>query len=291
MSAFHDHLVGGLTTVCRCWRIRRSDGVEFGFTDHDLDLSFERTVFRAGTGLSARAVQQTTGLAVDNTEAAGALSDAAVKEADLLNGRFDGAEVTVWRVVWSDPDLREVEFRGSLGEVVRAGGAFRTELRGLTEALNRPQGRAIQRACSAILGDSACRFDLSLPGYSAEIVTGEVVEGREFVLTGLTGFDDRWFERGRLRVLTGTAAGAIGVVKNDRLDGVLRRVGLWQGIGGLVSGDSIRIEAGCDKRADTCRLKFGNFLNFRGFPHVPGEDWLSSYPVQEGRNDGGSLFR
>jgi hypothetical protein len=31
----------------------------------------------------------------------------------------------------------------------------------------------------------------------------------------------------------------------------------------------LRLEAGCDKRAETCRLKFGNFLNFRGFPAFP----------------------
>jgi uncharacterized phage protein (TIGR02218 family) len=41
------------------------------------------------------------------------------------------------------------------------------------------------------------------------------------------------------------------------------------------------LEAGCDKRAETCRLKFANFLNFRGFPHVPGEDWLASYPTSD----------
>ena len=52
----------------------------------------------------------------------------------------------------------------------------------------------------------------------------------------------------------------------------------------------IRIEAGCDKRADTCRVKFGNFLNFRGFPHIPGEDWLTSYPVSSRANQGRSLF-
>jgi uncharacterized phage protein (TIGR02218 family) len=53
----------------------------------------------------------------------------------------------------------------------------------------------------------------------------------------------------------------------------------------------VRLEAGCDKRAETCRLKFANFLNFRGFPHLPGEDWLTAVPKAEGANDGGSLGR
>ena len=56
----------------------------------------------------------------------------------------------------------------------------------------------------------------------------------------------------------------------------------------VAPGDMLRIEAGCDKRAATCRLKFGNFVNFRGFPHIPGEDWLMAVPRSDGVNDGGS---
>ena len=64
---------------------------------------------------------------------------------------------------------------------------------------------------------------------------------------------------------------------------------LWEQIGPeILSGDTVRLEPGCDKLAATCREKFDNFLNFRGFPHIPGEDWLISYPVSSGVNDGGS---
>lgn len=60
------HLAGRVTTVCRAWAVVRRDGAVFGFTDHDRDLEFEGIVFRAGTGLSASALSQTTGLSVDN---------------------------------------------------------------------------------------------------------------------------------------------------------------------------------------------------------------------------------
>ncbi len=59
----------------------------------------------------------------------------------------------------------------------------------------------------------------------------------------------------------------------------------------MVTGDLIRVEAGCDKRLETCRFKFNNILNFQGFPHIPGEDWLMSYPSEGQPHDGGSLFR
>jgi uncharacterized phage protein (TIGR02218 family) len=288
-EALHAHLDTGVTLVARCWAVVRRDGAIFGFTDHDRDLAFEGVVFRAGTGLTARAVSLTTGLSVDNSEAAGALSDAAVTEADIAAGRFDGAAVTCWLVRWDDVAARKVLFRGSLGQIERAGGAFRAELRGLSEALNVPQGRTLQRGCAAVLGDASCRFDLTQPGYAAEVAVEVAEGGRVFRWAGFTGFDDRWFERGRFTVVTGAAAGLVAVVKNDRLSGVARTVELWEPLAGVAVGDVVRIEAGCDKRADTCRLKFGNFPNFRGFPHVPGEDWLASYPVRTGRNDGGSL--
>jgi uncharacterized phage protein (TIGR02218 family) len=291
-AALHAHLAGGVTTVCRAWLIRRKDGLTLGFTDHDADLTFDGAVYRAGTGLSARALQQTTGLSVDNTEALGALSDTGLTEADLLAGRYDDAEVTAWLVNWERPDERKVQFRGTLGEIKRAGGAFQAELRGLTEQLNQPQGRVIQRQCSAVLGDGLCRVDLRQPGYRAETSILGVEEGRIFRFSGLSGFDDRWFERGRLVVLSGEGKGLVGVIKNDRIGDGARQVELWQAIGAqTVAGDAVMIEAGCDRRAQTCRLKFGNFLNFRGFPHVPGEDWLTSYPARAGQNSGGSLFR
>lgn len=288
MSALYGHLEGGVTTVARAWAVLRRDGVVLGFTDHDCDLTFEGMVFRAGSGLSAKAVSQTTGLSVDNTEALGALSDAGISEADILAGRFDGAEVRAWLVNWADVGARVLQFRGTMGEVVRAGGAFEAELRGLAEALNQPQGRVFQRPCAAILGDAQCGVDLSLPGYFEERPVEEVVEARLFRFAAFAGFDDRWFEKGRLVVLSGAAAGRVAVVKNDRLSAAGREVELWEALRADVRpGDVIRLEAGCDKRAETCRLKFANFLNFRGFPHVPGEDWLMAYPSQGGLNDGG----
>ena len=143
-SALAAHLASGTTTTCHAWAITRGDGTVLGFTDHDRDLTFDGMTFRAGTGLSAMTLQQGTGLAVDNSEAIGALSDAAIREADIDAGRFDGAAVSAWVVNWADVAARQVIFRGTIGEIRRAGGAFSAELRGLAEALNQPMGRVYQ---------------------------------------------------------------------------------------------------------------------------------------------------
>ena len=291
-EAFQAHLSTGVTHLCRCWAVTRKDGMVLGFTDHDLPLEFDDIRFSPSSGLTAKALEQTTGLSVDNTEAMGVLSGDAVTEADIEAGRYDGADVRSWLVNWSDASQRLMQFRGSIGEIQRAGGAFTAELRGLTEALNQVQGRVFQKPCSAVLGDKTCRFDLDAPGYFAEIPV-EVIEGGKFLeFTSLSGFEDRWFERGRYVVQSGKAAGLVGLVKNDRLFDGKRSIELWEAVRApLVAGDVIRLDTGCDRRPDTCRLKFNNLVNFQGFPTIPGEDWLMSAPRREGRTDGGSLNR
>ncbi len=290
MTALQDHLATGTTTVCRLWTVTRRDGVVLGFTDHDRDLLLEGLLCRANAGLTASALAQATGLSVDNTEAVGALSDGAITEADLAAGRYDGAEVRIWLANWADVAARRELFRGTLGEVTVRGAQFRAELRGLSEPLNQPVGLAYTRQCSAVLGDGRCRMNLALPGYATERAVEEVTGGRLLRFADLAGFDDRWFEGGRLDVLTGAAAGLFGVVKLDRASGTGRRLELWQALRApLMPGDLIRLQAGCDKRAATCKAKFGNFANFRGFPHLPGEDWITAYPRSDQANTGGSL--
>ncbi len=285
MSGLMAHLASGATTVCRCWAVERRDGLCLGFTDHDREIRFAGLTFRPDSGLTARSLVQGTGLAVDNSEVLGVLSDAAIRDEDILAGRFDGASVTLWWVNWQNPDEHVLRFRGSLGEIRRAGGAFEAELRGLTEPLNVPQGRVFQRDCTAVLGDARCRADLTLPGRSEERPAETVVEGRIFDFALMDLQAERWFERGLLRVLSGAAAGLCGIVKHDRRrPGGARRIELWQPIALPVApGDLIRIEPGCDKRAETCRLKFGNIVNFQGYPFIPTEDWLVAVPRPSAR--------
>lgn len=291
MSGLEAHLQGGLTTVARCWAITRSDGVTYGFTDHDVRLEFEGITFKVDSGLTGRALVSGTGMSVDNSEAMGALSDAAITESDIQAGRFDLAQVRVWLVNWTDPAQRMLRFAGALGEVRRSGGAFHAELRGLTEALNQPQGQVYQRPCSAVLGDARCGFDLTAEGYFAERPAEKITEARVFEFDEMNDFLPQWFERGRLRVLSGAAQGLIGVIKRDRFTKTgARQFEIWEGLRATVrEGDMLRFEAGCDKRFESCRLKFSNAANFRGFPDIPGEDWLMSSPLTAADTNGGSM--
>lgn len=291
VDALFAHLKTGTTEVCQCWSVTRRDGVAYGFTDHDGPISFGGMTFEADSGLTAAALANSTGLSVDNTEALGLLQSDVINEADIIAGRFDGAEIVNWLVQWSEPANRQVRFAGRIGEITRAAGQFQAELRGIADALNQPQGRSFLRVCSAVLGDGKCRFNLDQAGYRVETEAETSIENRTFRVTA-SGYVDRWFENGILTVMSGAAQGLQGVIKHDRKSGAKRDVTLWHPIRATIApGDALRLDPGCDKRATTCRVKFDNLINFQGFPDMPGDDWLMAVPRGSDDADGGSLFR
>lgn len=162
----------------------RKDGVAYGFTDHDRDLTFDGAVFKASSGMDSAGAAAKHGLSVDNSETVGALSHAAVDEADLAAGRFDGAEVRAWLVNWADTGQRIEQFRGSFGEISRAGGAFKAELRGLTDQLNQPQGRYFSATARRCWGMRAAAFR-TCPGHAVEVaISGFDALGRMLLRSG-----------------------------------------------------------------------------------------------------------
>lgn len=289
MSALTAHLATGITTICRAWIVRRADGTVLGFTDHDAPLAIDGVTCRASSGLSAGALATSTGLSVDNSEASGALSDEAIREADIRSGLWDSAGIACYRVNWSKPDEHEMIFRGTLGEISWGDGAFSVELRGAGEALNRTRGRIYQARCDAELGDARCRKVLEPVHWTeADVIAAD--DNQVVAVDDPTAHAPGWFERGRMIVLSGAAVGLSERVKTDRFVDGRRQLAVWKSFRAEIRvGDRVRLEVGCDKRMETCRSRFANLHNYRGFPHIPGEDWLMAYPTRDGGNNGGRL--
>jgi uncharacterized phage protein (TIGR02218 family) len=79
------------------------------------------------------------------------------------------------------------------------------------------------------------------------------------------------------------------VVKRQRNIAGQTRIEFWQRPGfSVAAGDQLQLVAGCDKQFATCTAKFNNAANFRGFPHMPGNDFVTTFPRQgDPANDGG----
>ena len=108
-----------LEGVATFWRIHRKDGVTLGFTSHDRDLAFGGVLHRAAPGMLPSAVRRTAGLTGDSAEMQGALAHDSIAEADLAEGRFDGARVEVGSVDWETRE-HAVLYNGTVGAVVGA---------------------------------------------------------------------------------------------------------------------------------------------------------------------------
>ena len=288
-DALAAHLAGGTTTLCNCWKLTRRDGHVMGFTDHDDDLAFDGVTYEAVAGFTASAIESSAGLAVDNLDLAGGLNSERLDEGDLAAGIYDDASVEIWRVNWSATDQCVLMRKGNLGEVSRGATGFTAELRGLAHRLNQPVGRLFQYGCDADLGDARCGVDLGVATMRGEGVVAAIEDNRIVTASGLEGFAEGWFERGRLAFTSGANEGAGCEVKLHAASVGGAVIELWQAMAREIAmGDAFVVTAGCDKQFSTCRAKFGNGANFRGFPHMPGNDYVISYASSGEVNDGGS---
>lgn len=288
-ASMQEKLASGLTTFCHCWLLERTDGVKPSFTDHDENLTFDGVTYEALAGMTASAVTQTLSLNVDTMDIAGALQSDHLNEADLAAGLYDNAALTLYLVDWTNVADRDIVFAGSVGEISRGLNAFTAEMRGLSHGLNQERGRVYQRACDANLGDSRCTVNLESPTYKGNGIVDGVSSNHVFSASGLDGFADGWFAGGRLVWTSGANQGAAIEVKTHVNTGAEVSFELWESMAfDIAAGDTFTVTAGCDKSLDTCIAKFNNVANFRGFPFIPGNDTVVSYPNTGDRNDGKS---
>ena len=275
------HLDDGTTTLAWCWRIERGDGAVFGFTDHDRPLLIAGTSYESDTGFVASEIRASADFSVDGQDAEGALRSDRITETDILDGRWDNAAIEVWRVNWEDVAQRVLMRRSNLGQIRRGKQVFVAEVRSLTHFLNQPVGRTYQYYCDAELGDERCGVNLAAPSHSASGSVAAVSGDRSFATTGLGGISANWFALGRVEWTSGANAGRRAEVSIHTVSAGIAQITLIEApVRAITVGDGFFIQAGCDKQFATCRTKFGNGVNFRGFPSIPGDDTIVRYPTQ-----------
>ncbi len=265
-------LAGEVTRLALCWRVVRRDGVALGFTSHDRDLDLDGFRYRAAPGMMPSAVMRSDGFEPDTMDVRGALSSQAITGASLAEGRWDGAELRLFLIDWSDPEAGSVPLaRGAIGAVSMRGSGFEAELRGPTALLEQPVAEQTSPECRAMLGDRRCRVDMAGRVRVTEVaaVTGE----QEIAVASASG--DNTYACGRLRWLSGGNCGLDSAIASSSGPALVLREPPPRPI---AVGDRIELHEGCDKAFGTCAGRFGNAANFRGEPHLPGTDLLTRYP-------------
>jgi hypothetical protein len=159
-SGMTSHLSQEVTTLCTCWKVVRTDGQVFGFTDHDQDIFFNGLNYESETGYNRTAIRSDASMSVDNLDVTGFLESDRISEYDLRNGLFDFAAVFIFVLNWKDLTINEVKLRrGWFGEVtLNTNGSFEAEIRGLHQALSIGFMESYQPECRADFCDPRCKL-------------------------------------------------------------------------------------------------------------------------------------
>lgn len=103
------------------------------------------------------------------------------------------------------------------------------------------------------------------------------VTSRRVFTTAAISRSDGWFDGGVVRWLTGLNAGLEAEVK--RWTDASNTIELHQAMPfAIAASDTFEVTAGCDLLRATCKSKFDNIWNFRGFPDMPTRDAVLAYP-------------
>ncbi len=278
---FANHIALGETNLATCWRITRQDGIVLGFSNHDEELEFDNTIFKPNFGADIGEVASKLGAQTDSSEIVGIINSDSISEKDILLGFYDGAKVETFMVNWKDPNMHELLRTDYIGEITRTDNIFRVELRSAQVELNIAKGKIYQSFCNARLGDNDCTIDLEQPQYKTDIIVNEIRDDFTIITDLISGIDNGYFSFGKAIWLDGERKNKADIItKHNNIDNQ-SHISFSEPIRDWVKiGDSLTIYAGCNRHFDTCRDKFSNIINFRGFPHIPGDDFILRYPTK-----------
>ena len=156
------HVAQGATTLTSCWKITRTDGQVFHYTELDQDIVFEGETYKSAAGFNKSAITSSATFAVDKLEVTGFLRDDGITDEEIRNGAFDYAQVEVFMVNFEDLSMGKIRLRaGWFGEVrTTTSGAFLVELRGLVDQLQVKIGTTYLPECQVDLGSKKCGIKL-----------------------------------------------------------------------------------------------------------------------------------
>lgn len=272
-SGLKSHYAGEVRTTCNCWKLTRADGVVMGFTDHDAPLTLGGVTYLPSSGFARSAISARADLSVDTTDVTALLDSSTITEGDLIAGVYDNALIEQFAVNWSDLTQGTLMLGyGRLGNVTTHRGAFRAEVRSLSQNLQQTIGERYSRFCRADLGDARC--GVSLPAYTVTGTVTSVIDRQSFADSSRAEALGH-FNYGLLTWTSGNNSGLKIEVKSS--GGVA--VVLFDAMPRAIQvGDTYSMHAGCDKLFATCKANFNNAVNFRGEPHIPGMDEMLRYP-------------
>lgn len=157
------HLRGDVRTLATLWKITRTDGAIFTFTDHDAPITIGGYTYQSAA-YTASAIDMTSDMSVSNMEVNSVFDSASITQYDLDAGLWNSASVVIMLCNYMDATQGTVQIAaGLLGAIKILNGKYSAELRGTSQIMQQGFGDHFQPSCRATFGATGVR-QCNIPG-------------------------------------------------------------------------------------------------------------------------------
>ena len=271
------HYAEEVRTIARCWQITRQDSVVLGFTDHDEDLEIGGVTYEALNSGQTSAVEANDNLSADTMDIQIVLDSEGITEADVKAGRYERAMLWIFEVDYTTVGDGYVTLGyGYIGELTLHDNYISAEFRSLSQILQNNIGRVCMPTCDAQLGDSRCQATLILGvTLDYDYTVSGFTDRSQFQVASI-GSGWQLFINGRVTWTSGLNNGLTMEVKYcpDQYNIKLILPMPFN----IEVGNTFTMRVGCQKTKAWCQTFFNNYINFQGFPDLPGLDEILDYP-------------
>jgi hypothetical protein len=286
VSTAEQILVGELYTL------QLVNGVQLSYTNLDFDVLYQGTTFSAQSiRFDGMKFKLQTGISVDEQEIKASTypppTEVFPSGSDNFflacqNGSLDGALFIRQRAFWqvndgrpwvdyaADPMGVVTVFTGYVSEMSKIGRTtaqikVKSPLKFLDIQIPR---NTFQASCNWTLYDQGCTLNRGT--YTGSFTVIEVVDNIiiavDATLNDSAADGNPDYLQGRMRFTSGVLNGFQTLIATNSVNAFQLQYPLTQT---PAVGDTFMASLGCSKTLATCDQKFGNKLNFRGFPYVP----------------------
>jgi uncharacterized phage protein (TIGR02218 family) len=290
-SSLKSYMASADLDLCACWKLTPVDAdgdplpeLAIGATSHTRDLSLPGHVitFKTNGGVEPSAVdteagQQSAGLDLES------IFTLDITEEDVAAGKWNHAHFEVYTVNYSAPAMGQlIDFSGRLRKISSEGPRFKAEANPLTQVYGDVLlGKVFTHRCPVRrLADkhheNLCKLDPADTAFDGHpmTVTGTVtVGGSNSQFTDSSRAESSGhFEHGVVKFTSGALNEVAVEIKSFSSGVFVLQLPVSELIDDGVTYEAVR---GCNRTPEDCSTKFGNIINYRGFPKVPGIENLA----------------
>lgn len=269
------YLQENATSLQLCWEIRRKDGVKLYYTEYDKDLVINGKIYKKRNSGISQSLRVEDALKGNESSIDMILDGDGITVADLYSFKYDDADIFISVVNPNTPDDQIKLTRGKLGKTVLKEDKAEISYKSITSLLDKNIGRIYTYTCDAELFDSYCSASTAGHIFTNKNPTGVDPTKPFTTFTDTTlNKDNGWFDNAYFKWTSGNNKDIETKVKSYTNDIITLSLAMPYEI---KVADTYTVFSGCDKEFTTCKSKFNNTLNFKGFPHIPNADKMVRY--------------